>query len=213
MNAFWRVFIRARAAGAESFTDVDIFFHPRVKMSSISFYSSFVTSLLSGRFRRLPSLVSLKRAAVTQPPIIPPFSLASRGSRGLGPLCAEQQVAEAGRVIPQTLLCSNPPPPATQLRVCKRSGAAKPLYLGFCWLLESRGSVLKSSLEKPLSPGRTAALPSIPGTGGKETPPDEYRSSVSKTASGQNFPRREIGRDEFNLQSPKYRGKYFLINL
>lgn len=134
-------------------------------MSSISFYSSFVTSLLSGRFRRLPSLVSLKRAAETQPPIIPPFSLASRGSLGLGPLCAEQQVAEAGRVIPQTLLCSNPPPPPTQLRVCKRSGVAKPPYLGFCWLLESRGSVLKSSLEKPLSPGRTAALPSIPGMG------------------------------------------------
>lgn len=140
MNAFWRVFIRAEAAGAESFTDVDIFFfHPRVKMSSISFYSSFVTSLLSGRFGRLPSLVSLKRAAVAQPPIIPSFSRASGGSRGLGPLCVEQQVAEAGRVIPQTLLCSNPPPPPTQLRVCKGQGQPGLRTWSFvgCWSPEA----------------------------------------------------------------------------
>lgn len=151
MNAFWRVFIRAGALVQKASQMLTFFFHPRVKMSSISFYFSFVTSLLSGRFCRLPSLVSLKRAAVVQPPIIRSFSRASRGSRGLGPLCAEQQVAEAGRVIPQTLLCSSPPPPPTQLRVCKRSGAAKPLYLDFCWLLESRGKVLKSSLEKLLA--------------------------------------------------------------
>uniref|UniRef100_A0A8C5YFE4 Uncharacterized protein n=1 Tax=Microcebus murinus TaxID=30608 RepID=A0A8C5YFE4_MICMU len=46
------------------------FFHPWVKMSSISFYSSFVTSLLSGRFCLLPLLLSLKRAAVAEPVII-----------------------------------------------------------------------------------------------------------------------------------------------
>ncbi|KAJ1070581.1 hypothetical protein K5549_003560 [Capra hircus] len=41
-----------------------------VKMSSISFYSPFVTSLLSRRFGRLPLLISLKRAAVAGPVII-----------------------------------------------------------------------------------------------------------------------------------------------
>uniref|UniRef100_A0A8C0ZYV3 Uncharacterized protein n=1 Tax=Castor canadensis TaxID=51338 RepID=A0A8C0ZYV3_CASCN len=63
-----------RAAGAESLTNVDIFFHPWVKMSSRSFYSSFVTSLLSRRFCRLPPLSSLKRAAVAEPVIISALS-------------------------------------------------------------------------------------------------------------------------------------------
>lgn len=48
MNGFSEGFsLGPGSGGAESLTDVDIFFHPWVKMSSISFYSSFVTSLLS----------------------------------------------------------------------------------------------------------------------------------------------------------------------
>uniref|UniRef100_A0A8C9Q1U3 Uncharacterized protein n=3 Tax=Marmotini TaxID=337730 RepID=A0A8C9Q1U3_SPEDA len=75
------------SAGAESLTDVDIFFHPWVKMSSISFYSSFVTSLLSGSFCRLPLLAPLKRAAVAQAVIISGlFSGLQRQPRPRAPL-------------------------------------------------------------------------------------------------------------------------------
>lgn len=142
------------SAGAESLTDVDIFFHPWVKMSSISFYSSFVTSLLSPRFCRLPLLVSQKRAAVAEPVIISALCSGPGGSRGLGPHCGAQQVAEAGRVTPRTLLCRGPSSPQLGSVDVKGQGRARLPYLCFCVGLggnASRSNFLGSSLGTPFS--------------------------------------------------------------
>lgn len=72
---------------------------------------------------------------------------------------------------------------------------------------------MKSSLEKPLSPGCTAVLLSVPGMGVRR---HQMSSDLlcPKTASGQNFPPTETGRDEFRLPqtpvaSPRYRRKVF----
>lgn len=102
-------------------------------MSSISFYSSFVTSLLSGRFGRLPLLLSLKRAAVAEPVIIWALFSGFQRQPGLGGAPLWGTAGSRGRrVTPQTLLCRGPLLPVAWLRDVKGQGQALLPYLSFC---------------------------------------------------------------------------------